>query len=98
MGELPTVGPTLPPPAPLAHANATAGASLRQRGGTFLVKNVLLNQEYWEPGGGRTTELSSVWVSCLSHQGWWCVGVLVRLLDQQRLWRVGEREGASSVP
>ena len=38
-----------------------------------LVKNVLLNQEYWEPGGGRVTlsELLSVWMSCLSHQGWW---------------------------
>ena len=34
-------------------------------------KNFLLNQGYWEPGGGRVPELLSVWTSCLSHQGWW---------------------------
>ena len=31
-----------------------------------LVKPFLLNQEYWEPGGGRMPELSSVWMSPMS--------------------------------
>ena len=38
-------------------------------------KNFLLNQGYWEPGGGRVPELLLVRVQLpLDHQRWWRVG------------------------
>ena len=36
-------------------------------------KNFLLNQGYWEPGGGRVPELLLVLVLPLDHQRWWRV-------------------------
>ena len=39
-----------------------------------VVENFLLNQAYWEPGGGCVPEWSLVRALPLDHQRWWRVG------------------------